>query len=103
MAGRIIRIHPDSPAQVDEMLDACKKLAVMECVVVTVYMRLDPPVNKPCPFCDSGKKWKKCACREEDSYELTFYPKGYRRPARQSKLDGLIALAMAQGWLSRNH
>lgn len=101
MAGRIMRIHPDSPERVDELLDKCKSLAVGEHVVVTVYMQLCPPVNKPCPFCDSGKKWKKCACKEEDSFTLTFYPEGYRihreTSPRRSRLMAAVLLAGLRG------
>ena len=103
MAGRIMRIHPDSPERVDELLDKCKALAVGEHVVVTVYMRLSPPVNKKCPFCDSGKKWKKCRCKEEDSDTLTFYPEGYKLRRPRSRLDGIIALAMANAWIDRRN
>ena len=104
MAGRIVRIRPESPVEVDDLLDKCKGLAVGEHVVVTVYMTLDPPRNKPCPFCDSRKKWKKCRCSEEGFYQLTFYPEGYKRPTKSRARSGLAALmvmAMAQGWLDR--
>ncbi len=98
MADRIMRIHPRSPEELDRLLDKCKGLANGEHVVVTVFVGLRPPRNKPCPFCDSGKKWKKCACSEEDSYQLTFYPDGYQPPKRLSKRAALAWLTLAESF-----
>lgn len=101
MAGRIQRVRAKSFEQIDEVLDACKSLAEGERVVLTVYMTLDPPRNKPCPFCESGRKWKLCPCHLEDKFTMTFYPKGYRRPERPSRMSHAAIGHIVGAWLGK--
>jgi hypothetical protein len=104
MAPTISRCRPRSFEEIDAMLAECQQQATLEGHVVMVYMTFSPPVNKPCPFCDSGKKWKRCSCRELDFVELTVWPNGKPRLPKRSKhsrLGAAMALAMAHVMLDR--
>lgn len=94
----MIVLRCSSPEDIDTCLDGCKEAAVRDRAPVVAVLHLDPPRNAPCPFCDSGRKAKKCECRDEDVFTLTFYPDGYRFPPRRDRrLSKVAAWAFVAG------
>jgi len=82
---RTMLLRCSSPEDVDARLTSCKAAANLDRVPVVATMHLDSPRNASCPFCDSGRKWKHCACSDENVFMLTFYPDGYRFPTQRDR------------------
>lgn len=90
-------LEATSVAELEQLQEQAISLAHTEDTPVCCDQQLRLKPNKPC-LCGSGKKWKKC-CMWENRTQVTFYPKGWFDRPKQSKLNAVIALAMAQGWI----
>jgi hypothetical protein len=94
MSERIMHLTAKSFAELEALQERAAETARAEGVTIVCLQRLTPPPNKPC-LCGSGRKWKKC-CAWESATQVTFYPEG--QPRRRSKLNALMAAAMAAGF-----